>query len=57
MGTNREFVSIELAEAMTKFSELVDQAQGGVLEIEDFVALDVQRILNQIPFKEDEYLI
>lgn len=57
MGTNREFVSIELAEAMTKLSELVDQAQGGVLELEDFFALDIQRIINQIPLKKDEYLI
>ena len=57
MGTNREFVSVELAEAMTKFSELIDQAQGGFLEIEDFFVLDVQRMLNQIPFKPDEYLI
>lgn len=57
MGTNREFVSKELAEATTKFSELVDQAQGGVLEIKDFIALDIQRIINQIPLKKDEYLI
>lgn len=56
-GTNREFVSVELEEAMTKFSELVDQAQGGILELEDFFVLDIQRILNQIPFKKDEYLI
>jgi len=57
MAGNREFVSLELAKAADRLSELVEQVEGGILEIQDFAVLDVQNIINEIPFKKDFYLI
>ncbi len=57
IGKNRKFVSAELGENITKLSELIEQAQGGILEIENFMHLDVQSIANQLPFKPDSFLV
>ncbi len=54
---NREFVSKELDDAASVLNDLVDNVQGGVLEIQDFAYLDVQNIINQLPLKKDLYLI
>lgn len=56
-GVNRDFVSRELSETTTRLSELVDQAKGGILEIEDFASLDLQRLINQLPLKSDIFLV
>jgi len=57
LGVNREFASRELVSLANKFSSLIDQAEGGLLEIEDFLVLDIQNFINQIPFKDDEIII
>ncbi|NJA06968.1 hypothetical protein HC024_14740 [Methylococcaceae bacterium WWC4] len=57
LGQNREYISTELAETTTRLSELVDQAKGGLLEIEDFASLDAQRLINQLPLKSDIFLV
>ncbi len=54
---NREFVSEKLSESVTRLNELVEQAQGGILEIEDFVVLDTQGFINQIPLKKDLFIV
>jgi hypothetical protein len=57
METNREFVSNELLLAATRLNELLENAQGGILPIQDFAVLDAQNLVDQIPFKKDLYLI
>ena len=57
LGTNREFASRELVSLSERFSNLIDQAEGGILNVEDFIVLDIQNVINQIPFKNDKYII
>lgn len=54
---NRNFVSEEMTKNIDKINLLVDNAKGGILDIEDFLVLDAQSIINQVPFKNDIYLI
>lgn len=57
MAANREFVSNELLLSATRLGELIENAQGGILEVQDFAVLDVQNLIDQIPFKKNLYLI
>ncbi|MDH5886533.1 hypothetical protein [Vibrio splendidus] len=54
---NRSFVSQELSNSFTKLNELVEDAQGGILDIQDFIVLDTTSVINQLPLKTDIYVI
>ena len=54
---NRNFVSQEMTKNIDKISLLIDDVKGGLLEVEDFIFLDAQSIINEIPFKKDNYFI
>lgn len=53
--TNRDYLSKELSANLTRLQELANKLQGGILDLEEFVALDAQSLINEIPFKEDVY--
>ena len=57
IAVNREFVSEELYSAAEKLKELLENAKGGILDIQDFAVLDIQNFINQLPFKKDVYWI
>lgn len=57
MSKNRNFVSEEMTKTIDKIDLLIDQSKGGILDVEDFLVLDIQNVINQLPFKKDLYLI
>jgi hypothetical protein len=48
---------IELVRALYNISDQVNRSMEGVLELEDFVVLDIENIINQIPLKNDVYYV
>lgn len=57
VAMNRQFASVELTENAAKLKELITSAQIGVTEVDDLLVLDVQDIINQLPFKKDKFLV
>lgn len=57
MERNRNFISEEMTKNIDKIHLLIDDVKGGILEVEDFLVLDAQSLINQIPFKKDIFLV
>lgn len=53
LNRSQQALLIELHGMSTQLNKL----EGGILQLEDFIALDLQSALNQIPFKSDVYLM